>query len=335
MKTENMNMTNKPAGRMLWPGSKAVLLAACVGIGALGQLAQGQAVQSTGITTNWTHAYDYGSDWAGAYGSFEVFAKNERLLEPVFNANEPGFSRTEVSAEVGLKFLQQRIRAASLILDAHNDSGACRFDPTNVVILVPMLVTTPYFHIALVATNVPVNIPRQYCYRSFTVGGYSVDCGQTTASYSAYRNFSTTFWSGSADYSIGPVPITVGGSVGAGASMSYALQVPTNGASIYANPGIWISASAYAGVGGWGCGVGPYFDLELGRTSFRPSVSVTPTTISAQANLTFNPVRIEMDLAAFLFGAEVGSVTLASYSAAASTVPLVPSFYYLNNTCSH
>ena len=128
MKRLNEHNTNTPAGL------KAILLAACLGICLICQPAMGQL--TTGTSTNWTYAYNYGNSWAGGYGSFSIVADNERLIWPVFNSNELGLSDVQVASAAGLSFLTLSMQAEALQLRAHNDSGLVKFDLTD---LTPIL----------------------------------------------------------------------------------------------------------------------------------------------------------------------------------------------------
>jgi hypothetical protein len=317
------NTNNQTAWRRLLSG-EAILLGACLGLGTLCLPALGQSLKTTGLSTNWGNSYDYGSEWAGAYGSFNVSACNKRILERTFNINEKGYAAASASASAGVKLVKKRIDGVAFSLAAHNDNASVRLGPTNFII--------PKFP-PFIPNDIVIVIPARQCSWNFQVAGYTVDSGTSDQSHSGSKSYDKTFWSGSATYTIGPVPITVSGSVGAGASAGYSVQVPANGASLSANASLWMTASAGAGVGAFGCSVGPVVHLELGKTTFTTALTVTPTTISGNADLVFDPVKFELDLTAYLFGTEVGSVTLASDSAAASTVHLITPFSITNKAC--
>ena len=299
MKRLNEHNTNTPAGL------KAILLAGCLGIGLICQPAMGQL--TTGTSTNWTYAYNYGNSWAGGYGSFSIVADNERVLLPVFDSNELGLSDVQVASAAGVSFLTLSMQAEALQLRAHNDSGLVKFDLAD---------------------------PPQFCSRSFKVAGFTVDSGVQTTSYSASKGFTTSFWNPSVGYTIGPVSATINGSVGAGASMGYALQVPANGASISATPTVWITGGASANATALGCGAKLNCTLNLAQTTFNPVLAVTPETITAQASVNFTPVSVGLNLFAYLFGLQVGNATLVNYTMPAYVWPVVTPLSISNITAS-
>ena len=277
-------------------GLKATLLAACLGICLICQPAMGQL--TTGTSTNWTYAFNYGNSWAGAYGSFSVVADNERLLLPIFTTYEQGLSDVQVASAAGASFLQQSMQAEALKLRAHNDAGLVKFDPTE---------------------------QSKFCSRSLIVGGYTVDSGVQTATYSASDNFSTSFWNPSAAYTIGPVALTINGTVGAGANIGYDLELPANGASIGGTSAAWITGTATASVNASAYGVSAKLNcnLNLAQTTFDPALAVTPETINGQATVNFAPVNVNLSVSANVFGLQIGNISLAKYTMPAYVWPLV------------
>ena len=324
MKKLNTNIRNTT--------NKTLLLAGCLGLGAIcaatrsvadiqmpfGYQAAPPSSLDTGTVTNFQHTYDLGNSWAGAYGTFSVGAMNRRQLQRTFNASETGWANASVSAVAGVKLVQQRIEAVNLNFAVNDDNGPTRLGPTN---LNCFLFRLP--------------VPARYCSRALSVGGHTVDSGTTSQSCSSSSSHNTTFWSGSATAMVGWVPVTVSGSVGGGYSLNYTLSLPANGAGISAAPSVWTSATASAGVGAFGCGVGLCSKFQLGTLGYNPSVTVTPTTITGQANLSMTPVSIDLDLAAFFFGNEVAGINLARYSAPAASWTVMPNVSLVNKACSH
>jgi hypothetical protein len=328
MKKINTSNTNKPSAWTRLPGGKVLVLAACFGLGGVCQPAANAAAASyTGATNNWEKGFDYGSEWAGAYGSFNVKAMNRREIQRTFNVNEPGYSYASCRAQAGVKFLKENVEALNFCLTVNNDLASNRLGPTSWII--PPLPWVPN------GPSISVPFPsNKFCLRTFTVGGYNVDSGTTYKSFSNRKSYSTTFYSASATYWLGYVPVTVSGKIGGGASVSYTLQLPENGAGVSGDGAVWISADASGGVGIAGYGVGPAVHMELGKISFKPSLNVTPTTVSGQANLVFDPVHFEFLLAVLLHGDPWKSVVLASYDAPKITWPLITPFSTTNKTCS-
>lgn len=249
-------------------------------------------VSAMAVGTNWGGSYyfNFGNGWAGASGGLMAYVQNSRYC----SASTSGSSRAYVSCRGGVNFLNRSLRAVDFVACAGNNSGT------------------------------------KSANYSLAVVGYVVDSGTKTETYAWNRSVSQTFWSGSATYTIGYVPITLAGSVGGGANVGYTLQLPDTGAGLAGSAAAWINGTASAGVGLDFFSVGLYSELELGKTSIQPALRATPTALSGKVDLVFDPINIELDLAVVSFGRPWASVEVASYHAPAYTWPLIKGFSISN-----
>lgn len=164
---------------------------------------------------------------------------------------------------------------------------------------------------------------RKTAVYSLAVAGYTVDSGTRTVSFSWNKPVSRTLVQASATIAVGPVPVTISGSVGGGANIGYALQLDSVGVGLSGSAGAWASGSASAGVGVSLLNVALRSDLQLAKTSCNPSVKVTPTAWSGGANLVFDPVSINFAVALQSMNRVWYQANLANYSAPSRNLRLL------------
>jgi hypothetical protein len=156
-----------------------------------------------------------------------------------------------------------------------------------------------------------------------SVAGYTVDSGTKSVSYSWNKSVTRTLLSGSAQFVVGPVPVTVSGSTGGGASIGYTFSLSTTGAGISGDASAWANGSASAGVGVTVLNLSLRSDLKLAKTSLRPSVNVTPTAWSGKTLLVYDPVSIDFSIALQTMKKVWYSKLLARYSQPSKTITLL------------
>lgn len=148
---------------------------------------------------------------------------------------------------------------------------------------------------------------------SLKVAGYTVDSGTKSASYTWIKEANRTLVTASLTTMVGPVPVTISGSVGGGASISCTLELSTTGGGVSGNASSWANGSASAGVGVTLLQLALQSDLTLGKTSLNPSLSVTPSKMSGQATLNFDAVKIDLAVVLKTLKQEWYRSNLASY----------------------
>lgn len=158
---------------------------------------------------------------------------------------------------------------------------------------------------------------------SLSLAGYNVDSGSKTASYTWNKPVNRTLLQASASFTLGPVPVTVSGSVGGGANIGYTFELSNSGVGLLGNAGGWATGSASAGIGATFLNLSLQSDLQLAKTSLRPSIRVTPTSWSGGADLGYDPVKIDFYLALKTMNKVWYQHNLASYSQPSKNVSLI------------
>ena len=155
------------------------------------------------------------------------------------------------------------------------------------------------------------------------VAGVTVDSGRKSATYKWSKPVAKTLVQGSVPVMLGPVPVTLRGSVGGGASIGYSLGLSASGASLDGSASTWMTGSASAGLGVPLLNLALRSDLQLGTTTLQAGVQVTPSVLSGRADLVFDPVKIDLGLAVQSGGKVLYRQDLASYSASSKNTNLV------------
>jgi hypothetical protein len=158
---------------------------------------------------------------------------------------------------------------------------------------------------------------------SLAIAGYTVDSGTKSISYTWNKPVNRTLLQASATITVGPVPVTVSGSVGGGANIGYTVALSDKGVGLSGNASAWANGSASAGIGVSLLNVSLRSDLQLAKTSFKPSLEVTPTTFSGKADLVFDPVNINLSIALQSMGRIWYQYNLASFSQPSKTTTLL------------
>ena len=155
------------------------------------------------------------------------------------------------------------------------------------------------------------------------VAGYTVDSGARTVSYTWTKSINQTLVSASLPIMVGPVPVTLSGSVGGGAAVGYSFGLGTTSVSLSGSGAAWANGSASAGVGVPLLSLALRSSLQLANTSLNPYVNVTTTGMSGGAQLVFNPVQIDLAVTLLSMSHVWYQYTLASYSAPSRTLQLL------------
>jgi hypothetical protein len=159
------------------------------------------------------------------------------------------------------------------------------------------------------------------------VAGFTVASDSSTVSFTWSRNLTRTLLSASTTVWVGPVPVTIRGSLAATLSGSLWLGVSIDSAEIRGTLSVSAKGTASAGVGVWGYSVGLEVVLDLLRTKLSSNVKISNAEmmywwdILGTAWLCFDPVKISLyvKVQAWPFS---WSKNLASYSAPTYCVPV-------------
>ncbi|MBI2928562.1 MAG: hypothetical protein HYY24_23080 [Verrucomicrobia bacterium] len=201
--------------------------------------------------------------------------------------NRTGYSRTALNASGTVKFLNKTVKGVEFAATVENSNG------------------------------------RKSASHRLEVAGFTVDSGLKTRSYGWNKAVNKTLVSCSVPITVGPVPVTIRGSVGGGASVSYTFELSSTGVGMSGQGAAWANGSASAGVGVPLLNVALRSDLQLGKTSLAPLVRVTPTTMSGRVNLAFDPVKIDFAVVLQSRSKVLYRRDLASYSAPSKNVSLL------------
>jgi hypothetical protein len=132
------------------------------------------------------------------------------------------------------------------------------------------------------------------------VAGYVVDSKSMPTTWTWDRSINRTFLSVSQNFMVGPVPVTVRGSVGAGASGALTLAMGPTDALLSGSTSAWGTGSASGGVGVSGANVSVGADLRLLKTRLYDRLQVTPTKFTGRTDLTIDPASADFYLVAKL-----------------------------------
>jgi hypothetical protein len=158
-----------------------------------------------------------------------------------------------------------------------------------------------------------------------SLAGYTVDSGTKTVSYTWSKAVNRTLVDASLLVFVGPVPVTVRGSVGGGASIGYGFTLSTSSVRLDGTASGWANGSASAGVGIPLLNLSLRSDLQLAKTTLNPyaTVAFSPLTMSGGANLVFDPVKIDFYASLQTMGKSWLRYDLASYSQPSKTYALL------------
>ena len=158
---------------------------------------------------------------------------------------------------------------------------------------------------------------------SLEVAGYKVDSGTQTRSYNWSKGMNQTLIVGALPLMVGPVPVTIAGSVGGGGNVGFNETFNKDAVGVSGQTAVWVSGSASAGVGAPFLNVALRADLQLGKTSLNALVSVAPGTMSGRATLDFDPVNIDLGVVVQSGNKVWYRQDLAKYAAPSNSVPLL------------
>jgi hypothetical protein len=201
--------------------------------------------------------------------------------------NRPAYARTALAASGSVKFMKRTAKGVDFNATVENNNG------------------------------------KKSAAYSLRVAGYTVDTGSKAVSYTWSKGVNKTLIELSAQLMVGPVPVLLSGSVGGGASIGYTFELSAAGVGVSGQGGAWANGSASAGAGVKLLNLSLRSTLELGKTQLKPGVKVTPTTMSGQVNLVFDPVTIDLGVELRSLGKTWYRLDLAKYSAPSKVVTLI------------
>jgi hypothetical protein len=158
---------------------------------------------------------------------------------------------------------------------------------------------------------------------ALSLAGYTVDTGAKSVSYAWNKPVNRTLFSASAVVMAGPVPVTVSGSVGGGASMGYKLSLGTTEVALSGGASAWANGSASAGIGVPLLTLSLQADLTLAKTSLSGTLQATPTTMTGNVGLQFDPLKIDFAVVLKSMRVEWYRYDIAQYSATRRNVSLL------------
>jgi hypothetical protein len=337
MKKLNANRTRNSSRRMRFPAAKAVLLAgACLSLGGLApmgsvskgatvivvpkvqiavpkaqivlsqpQIAVPQPHTDQGTNRLGMHRYDIGNEWGGLDTVFGAFAQNcakawtSRLVWDGSRWLDRGaYSQTYSKAILTSGHLLSKVKFLEK--------------------------TVPVLRFSASVENTNGNRRSDYCLSS---DGYNVSAVAgahctSNLSFTWSKTYSTTFLDASATWWVGPVPVTISGSLSGGADIGFGFDLPPNGVNLSGYGSVYLSGTASAGFDIVVAEVGIEADFTLGRTTLKASLQITPTSMSGQTDLEFTAVKLRLYLFAELFG-ETGTADLLKYESDPWVYPLL------------
>lgn len=155
------------------------------------------------------------------------------------------------------------------------------------------------------------------------VAGYVVDTGAKATSFVWKKVANKTLVSAAVGIVVGAVPVTLQGSVGGGGSVGLNFQLSTTGVGVSGEAAVFSNGSASAGVGVPVLNIALRSDLQMGKTSLKPSLTVEPTKWSGNAKLVFDPVKIDLGVVLQTKNRVWYRQDLASYAAPSKSVALL------------
>ncbi len=218
------------------------------------------------------------------YGNEYAGAKGNASVDV---SNRSGYARTAQMASGKVKFLKKTVPGVDFSATLENSNG------------------------------------RKSASYTLQVAGYTVDTGTKTASYNWSKTANKTLVSTSVGIVVGPVPVTLKGSVGGGGSVGYSFTFSATGVGVSGEASAFATGSASAGVGVPLLNLSLRSDLQLGKTTLKPAVTVTPTSWSGNAKLVFDPVKIDVGVVLQTNNRVWYRQDLASYSAPSKNVALL------------
>lgn len=218
------------------------------------------------------------------FGNKQAGAKGEYRIN---TENRKGYSRAAVTAKGDVMLLNKTAKGVEFTATVENSSG------------------------------------KKTANYSLKIAGYLVDSVTKTASFTWNKPVNRTLLQASAPFTVGPVPVTVSGSVGGNANIGYTFELNSSGVALSGNASASAIGSASAGAGVSVLNLSLRSDLQLAKTSLNPSVRVTPTTMTGQANLIFDPAKIDFAIVLQTKNKVWWQHNLGSYSAPRKTVTLL------------
>ena len=202
-------------------------------------------------------------------------------------SNAPKYARTVITASGKVKFLKKTVPGVDFSATLENSNG------------------------------------RKTANYTLKVAGYVVDTGAKAASYNWSKVANKTLVSAAVGIVVGAVPVTLQGSVGGGGSVGLNFQLSTTGVGVSGEAAVFSNGSASAGVGVPVLNIALRSDLQMGKTSLKPSLTVEPTKWSGNAKLVFDPVKIDLGVVLQTKNKVWYRQDLASYAAPSKSVALL------------
>src|SRR5690606_19955474 len=154
------------------------------------------------------------------------------------------------------------------------------------------------------------------------LAGFSVAVDESSVSFSWEKNFSKSLISASTTVWVGPVPVTLKGSVAGTLSAKILLSITSNGVGLSGPLSASMKGTASGSVGLPGYNLGLEAVLELLKTTLTPLVNATKSALSGSITICFEPIIIKLNLKASLWPFSY-THNLANYSAARECKPVL------------
>ena len=193
-------------------------------------------------------------------------------------ANGPGYSSANLNAAGSVTLLNRTVKGVEFNATAQNSNG------------------------------------RKTCSYALSLAGYTVDTGSKSITYTWNKSVNRTLLTASAMVMAGPVPVTVSGAVGGGASIGYTFSLNTGSVGLDGSAAGWANGSASAGLGVPGFNLSLQADLTLARSSLNAGLQITPAALSGSTYLGFDPLRVDFGVALKALGVVVYRYDLGHYA---------------------
>lgn len=122
---------------------------------------------------------------------------------------------------------------------------------------------------------------------------------------------------------VGPVPVTMSGSVGAKANINYGFSLGIGGVALNGSASAAATGTAAAGVGPSVLYVALVSDLSLANTSLNAYLTATPTKLSGSSDLAVNPYLVSFSVSLMSGNFRWYSYQLANFSGKYVDYPLL------------
>lgn len=157
----------------------------------------------------------------------------------------------------------------------------------------------------------------------YTIGTYSKTFPSTASGNYSFGSGSRTFFDADSTFWVGPVPVTVSGSIGGGYSFDIYYELNVKRAKLHGGPRAWGNGNAWAGVDLWlaGAGVGANIKVLDAYLKSQMLAAFLSFSYSGSMDVVINPLAVDFYINAWLWDWKFYE-TLAKWSTASYTYNL-------------